>query len=197
MRRVAVAPGLVLDDEMYAATAHVLEERAPEWAHRLTWEVFTTRKSWVLVPDAERPDEPFHKAELVVLNEEPWTHMLMLSVWHSPDSRKNGTPLPYSHPWPCDEYVAVGGFAEDRYHVGPGGGVIGPERHVYQAGDVNHLSLTDFREVTEILVPDCTLTVMDCGPRKKGPWGYLDPRTGVYTPVFKQPLSDRSSQFKQ
>lgn len=204
MRRVAVAPELVLDDEMFAAAAHVLEERAPEWAHRLTWEVFTARKSWALVPDAERPHRPFYKAELVVLNEGPWARMLKIGVWRLPDLRTDGPPLPYSQPWPCDEHVALGGYEEDRYLVAPDGGVIGPKRRVHQAGDVNHLSLADFRVVTKVLLSGRTVTVTDYGPGKKGAWGHLDPKTGVYTPneqslantTFKQFSTDRNSHFR-
>lgn len=197
-QRVKVADGLQLDDEMYERAVAALREHAPDLAPALTWERFTQRESWCLVPDAQRPDEPFYKAALVVLDQAPWTRTVKVNVWRAPDLRKDGAPMPHSHPWPFNAYVLMGGYEEDRYDVS--GGHVEMTGRQHGAGDTNAIPLDLFHEVTIVLVPGRTLTLMVC-VKSRREWGYLDPDTGEYTrntpdPQFMALLRDRNPHMR-
>lgn len=117
MVRVVVAPGLELDEDMYGVAHVALERYVPEKAADFTWERFVARESWRLIPDLEHPDEPFFKAEFIVKQEPPYTQTIKLNVWRSADLRRDGAPMPHSHPWPFVGHVLMGGYEEDRYEV--------------------------------------------------------------------------------
>lgn len=203
MKRITVAPALVLDDEMFELSRVALDQRAPEQVAGFTWERFVARESWVLVPDVEHPDEPFYKAEFVIKQGAPYLQTIKLNVWRSPDLRKDGAPMPHSHPWPFKGHVLLGGYEEDRYLASNDhllaephsswslGQVDQTAGFVHQAGDVNDISLTTFHEVTRILEPGRTLSLMDCGLGIKEGWGYLNPDTGQYTPNKLSPIDAR------
>lgn len=199
-RRITVADGLQLDDEMYETAIAALNEHARDVARGLTWERFTRRDNWVLVPDVVRPDEPFHKAEMLLVHGEPWTRTVKINVWRAPDLRKDGRAMPHSHPWPFDAHVLIGGYQEDRYELDHGQVAMTGCEH--QAGDINEIPLTTFHEVTNVLVPGRTLTLMMCGQSAgKDNWGYLDPDTGQYTrytpdPRLKQLRRDRNPHLR-
>ncbi|GAB3435387.1 hypothetical protein [Flindersiella endophytica] len=210
MKRIEVAAGLVLDEHMYAAVIDALHRYAPEHTAGLSWERFVARTSWCLVPDVNRPQLPFYKAELDVYNEPGWLRKLRLNVWTAPDLRRDGTPMPHNHPWAFESHVLMGGYTEDRYEVtseqhAAGGSAVGAgveaatRQHV--AGDLNQIAKATFHEVTDILVPGRTVTLMDCGPSTSGDWGYLDPDTGTFTPntpdpLFLQLLRDRNPHLR-
>jgi hypothetical protein len=182
-RDITVAPGLELNDEMYERAVAALREHAPDLAPALSWERFTTRESWILNPDVNHPDEPFYKAELVVLDGPPWTRTVKINVWRAPDLRRDGAPMPHNHPWPFKANVLMGGYQEDRYEVSGG-----PVEMTHRAGDTNEIPLDLFHEVTNVLDPGRTLTLMVCGRSMGiGSWGHLDPDTGQYTPNTPDP----------
>lgn len=207
MQRVTVDDkfGLVLDDEMYGRALTALGEHAPEQVEGFTWERFVARESWFLIPDAEHPDEPWYKAEFVITPQgPPYDQTVKLNVWRAPDLRRDGAPMPHSHPWPFTGHVLMGGYREDRYtverpdwlldnphspwEVGLADVVQGV---LHQAGENNDLDLVTFHEVTEVLEPGRTLSLMDCGLGRKEGWGYLDPDTGLYTPNKQSPTDPR------
>jgi hypothetical protein len=185
-RRIVVVPGLVLDDEMYEIAVAALRQHAADLVSGFTWDRFTARRSWCLVPDANRPDVPFYKAELVLLDEAPWTRTVKLNVWTAADVRKDGAPWPHKHPWPFDAHLLLGGQKESRYVVTGGRVEMTTCEHV--AGDVNGVPLDVFHEITEILAPGRTMSLMDCGPSQGiGSWGYLNPDTGAFIPTAPDP----------
>lgn len=194
MEKVVFAEGLTLDHQMFEVTQNAVETYAPEWAHRLTWESFTSRASWRLIPDPQHPDLPFFKAEYVLLNEPPWTRTLKINVWKAADLRRDGRPIPHNHPWGSfTSHILMGGYQEHRYMLRADGGV--EMRHVFHtSGGVNVMPMEVFHEVTDILAPDYTVTFMDGGPGIKDAWGYLDPDTGAYTP---NQLSSIHPDFKR
>lgn len=196
MNWIEVAPGLVLDGEMYGLAAAGLRRHAPDvpW---LTWAEFTTRERWLLVPDANRPELPWYKAEYAVLRTPERT--VKVNVWTEPDRRKGDKPAPHSHTWPILAHVLRGSYSEDRYTLA--GGAVQTETRQHVAGGINAVPLACWHEVTE--VEPGTLTLMVCG--KAGPgWGYLDPDTGKRTPseddpdreAFKALLADRNPHLR-
>jgi hypothetical protein len=203
MTGVRVAPALVLDDEMYELAREALARYAPGEVEGFTWERFVARSSWLLIPDVEHPDEPWYKAEFVIKNRAPWSQTVKLNVWRSPDLRRDGAPMPHSHPWPFTGHVLMGGYQEDRYTVGRPDLLADPHSRwdvglaavnqgvVHQAGEDNELDLVTFHEVTEVLEPGRTLSLMDCGIGRKEGWGYLDPGSGLYTPNKQSPSDPR------
>jgi hypothetical protein len=204
MRSVEAAPGLILNEDMYE---HILEgvgRAAMQLAAPLTWERFTQRETWILVPDANRPDIPFYKAEApllldpATLENPPWSRTAKLNVWYAPDLRKDGTPMPHSHPWHFAARILMGAYEEDRYAVR--NGVVETETLVHRAGDTNTISREVYHEVTAV-DPGRTLSLMDCAQGEPGKWGYLDPDTGLFTPnspdpLFLQLLQDRNPHLK-
>jgi hypothetical protein len=191
MSRVTVAPGLVVDDEMYEAAAHIVREHVPHRADRLTWEFFTTRENWLLYPEAKHPGEPFYKAELIIVDEPPWTELVKASVWQRPENRK----WAHGHPWPFWTHVGLGGLVEDRHRIGPGGVVISDLGCIYEAGSVNYMPRSEFHEVVDILVPGRTLTVVVSDQGRKSAWGYLDPATGVHMSSELLPIDSATRQL--
>jgi hypothetical protein len=211
LKRIEVAPGLLLDEEMYAVAVEALLLHAADQAVGLTWERFVDRISWCLVPDTNRPEVPFYRAELDVYNAPARQRKLRLNVWAAPDLRRDGAPTPHSHPWPFESHVLLGGYTEDRYHLKRDRGHPETQGHVradvraetrqHTAGGINGVALSTFHEVTEILAPGRTVTLMDCGPSTTGRWGYLDPDTGTFTPntpdpLFGQLLRDRNPHLR-
>lgn len=217
MTTITVAPALELDDEMYELARTALGEYAPDEVENFTWERFVARKSWFLIPDVEHPDEPWYKAEFVIKHGAPYLQTVKLNVWRAPDLRRDGAPMPHSHPWPFTGHVLAGGYREDRYKVErPNRLLVDPHSSwevglanvtqgvLHQAGEDNDLDLTTFHEVVEILDPGRTLSLMDCDLGRKEGWGYLDPDTGLYTPNkqsetdprFKALLLDRNPHLR-
>lgn len=189
MKRITVAPSLVLDDEMFELALAALRKYAPEQVADFTWERFIARTSWVLVPDVEHPERGFYKAEFVIKRGAPdYDQTVKLNRWRSPDLRRDGAPMPHNHPWPFTGHVLMGGIREDRYEVSTHGEEILADpyskwdvggMHViagveHKAGKDNHVGLTTFHEVTEVLDPDRTLSLMNCGRGRKDGWGHLE-----------------------
>lgn len=204
MRRVTVIAGLVLDDEMYERARAALQIHAPREVKAFTWERFIDLASWRLLPNPERLDEPFYKAEFVIKNAYPWKQTVKLNLWRSPDLRKDGAPLPHSHPWRFTGHLLMGGYQEDRYQVARpdlllanryASATIGMAKFtpgvVHLAGQSNRIRLTTFHEVTEILEPGRTLSLMNCRRGLKDGWGYLNPETGLYTPNKQHPTDPK------
>jgi hypothetical protein len=182
---------------------------APEQVATFTWKRFTTRESWLLIPDVEHPERPWYKAELVIKQGPPYLQTNKLNVWKFPDLRRDGAPMPHSHPW--EEFTGnllMGGYEEDRYDVSlPDqlranprasatlGNVSVNTGVVHQAGECNRISRVTFHEVTRILDPGRTLSLMDCGPGIKDGWGYLDPDSGLYTPNKQSPTDSKFEEL--
>lgn len=201
MKRIEVAAGLVLDEQMYAAVNDALHRYAPGHTADLSWERFINRVSRRLVPDVNRPELPFYKAELDVFRHPQWFRKLQVNVWTAPNLRRDGAPMPHNHPWEeFESHVLMGGYTEDRYERFGGAGVeVEARQHV--AGDINRIVKATFHEVTQILEPGRTLTLTDCGLSLFGDWGYLDPDTGAYTQNFPDPkflelLRDRNPHLR-
>lgn len=188
MTSIVVAPSLVLDDEMFELALAALARYAPDQMEGFTWERFIARESWILIPDVEHPDEPFYKAEFVIKEGAPYLQTIRLNLWRSPDLRKDGAPMPHNHPWPFVGHVLLGGYREDRYEVDLNrnrilvdphskwevGGMRLTQGVTHQAGQHNDIPLTTFHEVTEILDPGRTLSLMDCDLGRKDGWGHLE-----------------------
>ncbi|HKX72729.1 MAG TPA: hypothetical protein VJM32_01805 [Candidatus Saccharimonadales bacterium] len=204
MRRLTVAPSLVLDEEMYEAARAGLGHCAPDCVPGFTWEWFTARQQWRLIPDVENPDEPFFKAECVIKQEPPFLQTVKLNVWRSADLRRDGAPVPHSHPWPFRGRLLLGGYDEDRYTVQYSNrvvidpyspwdvGAVTVQAGVsHGTGSINDISLDTFHEVTRVHEPGRTLSLMDCDLGRKEGWGYLDPDTGLYLPNKQSPIDPR------
>lgn len=203
MTTVTVATALELDDEMFALALDALGRYAPEQVEGFTWERFVTRENWRRIPDVEHPDEPFFKAEFLIERNAPYDRTLKLNVWRSPDLRRDGAPMPHSHPWPFTSHLLLGGYKEDRYTVERADLLADPysssnvglanvaQGVLHRAGAHNLIDLVTFHEVTEILDPGRTLSLMDCGVGRKEGWGYLDPDSGLYTPHKQSPTDPR------
>lgn len=213
MTSVTVAPSLVLDDEMFELARAALAARAPEQVEKFTWERFTARKSWVLVPDTEnrqKLDDPWYKAEFVIKHGKPYRQTVKLNIWRFPDLRRDGAPMPHNHPWPFVGHVLLGGYEEDRYEVASNsnkvlidpfqkwevGGTNVTSGVLHQAGEANDLPLDVFHEVTQILDPGRTVSLMDCDLGRKDGWGHLeedDKGNLVYVP---NKLGELDTRFK-
>lgn len=206
MTTITVAPALELDDEMYGRALAALGEYAPDQVENFTWERFTDRTSWFLIPDVEHPDEPWYKAEFVITPKgPPYDQTIKLNVWRSADLRRDGAPMPHSHPWEFfTGHVLMGGYEEDRYEVQHAdllatdphspwelGSVEVEQDVLHRAGEHNGIAQTTFHEVTRVLEPGRTLSLMDCDLGRKEGWGYLDPDTGLYTPNKQSPTDPR------
>lgn len=178
-----VAPGFVLDDDMYELARQEVALRVPDKLAGFTLERFVARESWRLIPDVENPDVPFFKAEMIVKNEPPWSQTNKINVWFAADLRRDGEPIPHNHPWKVFRgYVLMGGFVDDRYTV-QNGQVQVQKDCEHAAGQVHAIEHHVYHEVTGLLgKPGRTMTFMDCGPGIKEDWGYLNPDTGLYTP---------------
>jgi len=199
---VAVAPGLTLDEEMYETAKAAVSRYVSDKLAEFTWERFVARESWRLIPDLEHPEEPFFKAEMIIKQEPPYTQTIKLNVWRSADLRRDGTPMPHSHPWPFVSHVLMGAYVEDRYEVSqPNRLLVDPHSQwnlgsvnlvsgvIHHAGLRNHMELDTFHEVVEVLEPGRTMSLMDCDLGRKDGWGYLDPDTGLYVPSKQSPIS--------
>jgi hypothetical protein len=210
MKRITVAPGLVLDDEMYELARIALGEEAPEQVASFTRQRFYDRVSWVRVPDVEFDDLRWYKAEFVIKHGKPYHQTIKLNLWNSPDLRRDGAPIPHNHPWPFRGVLLKGGYKEDRYEVELNrnkilvdpyqkwdvGGMDLTQGVEHVAGDVNDLDLTTFHEVTEIFEPGQTLSLMNCDLGRKDGWGHLeDDGKGnlVYVP---NKLGELDTRFK-
>jgi hypothetical protein len=202
MISVVVAPGLTLDEEMYETAKSAIARYVPDKLAWFTWEKFIARESWRLIPDLEHPEEPFFKAEMIIKQEPPYIQTIKLNVWRSADIRRDGTPMPHSHPWPFVGRVLLGAYAEDRYEVSHSnrllvdphspwdlGSVTVVSGVMHHAGLPNSLALDTFHEVVEVLEPGRTMSLMDCDLGRKDGWGYLDPDTGLYVPSKQSLIS--------
>lgn len=177
MTMIQIAPGLVLDDELFGAAEAGVSAHAPHLAP-LTWRQFAEPAGWTLVPD-DCGDG--YKAELVLLNTREAT--AKINLWFLPDLRGGQEPTPHSHPWAFDAHVLLGGYSEDRY-TPDGTGMVRAERGVeHAAGGVNGVPRSVYHEVTAIHEPGRTLTLMVCGRGERGAWGYLDLATGQHRHV--------------
>lgn len=190
MKRITVAPGLVLDDEAYELAREALRGLlAPDQVATFTKKRFYARESWTRIPDVEHPELELYKAECTILHGPPYTQTIKLNYWVAPDLRKDGAPVPHNHPWPFRGIVLRGGYAEDRYEL-PNesnrnrilvdplqkwdiSGMVRTPGVEHVAGDVNNISLTTFHEVTEIFEPG-TLSLMNCDLGRKEGWGHLE-----------------------
>lgn len=210
MNVVSVAPGLVLDGEMFAVAREALRQYAPDQVMGFTWGRFIARKSWVLVPNMGHPDEPFYKADFVIVQNAsyPNPRTLKLVLWRSPDLRGGNRPMPYNHPWAHVDHVLMGGYRENRYLVDCNNRILvdpfsrwAVDKLVvlqrgasHRAGSHNVVPLTVFREVTEISDPGRTLTLMDCDLGRPNGWGHVEEdvnRTRAYVPTGQGRLDSR------
>lgn len=179
MRRHEIVPGIAVDDELFGAAATGVAAHAPD-ADPLSWETFSDPARWWLVPDDCGEG---YKAELELLMEDEQT--LKINLWSLPDLRGGAVSAPHSHPWPFEAHVLLGGYTEDRYEITgsvdgdtpPVRPLLGVEHH---AGGINDVPRSVYHEVTEIHEPGRTLTLMVCGQRERGAWGYLDTTTGAH-----------------
>lgn len=203
MKSVKVTPHFTLTDEMYERVRARLVLIAPEVNY--TREQFIDPQRWMYVPDPEHPEIHHHKAEQTVLSGPPYKRHIKVNVWNSADLRRTGVPVPHNHPWwPVESYIEMGGYLQDAYILE---GVTklrdfdvytlknanlqvkqGQELH---AGGTNVMPHLFFHEVTKVLEPGRTLTVMDCGKSQKEAWGYLDPDKLTYTNNTKSPIDER------
>lgn len=174
--------GFTLTGDIYDSVMQELYNVIGEAARRLTWELFTKRKSWLLVPDPQRPELPFYKAETTIKERAPFAQTIKANIWYAADLRKSGQPTPHNHPWPFSSKIIMGGYTEDRYWFD--GDVVKLAKDIeHMAGGVNTMPLTMFHEVKAITsAPGQTVTLMECKLGVKDNWGYIDPDTGLYTP---------------
>lgn len=207
MIRVEVAPGLILDEEMYGLAHEALSRIAPEQIPWFTWERFISYISWIRIPDPEHPGT-WYKAEFTIKGGAPWLQLVRLNVWRSADLRKTGEPMPHSHPWPFVGNLLLGGYEEVRYEVANSDGLLANpyeewniggvglvQNVMHQAGDTNSLALRTFHEVTRILEPGRTMSMMNCGQGRKNGWGYLDLDKGLYVPKLMSPPDELFSSL--
>lgn len=172
MNSTVIVPGLVVNGDMFDRATAALGLKAPELPP-LTWEQFIDDANWFLVPD---PDGFGYKGEYVVLRTAERT--IKLNRWMGPDLRSGQQPMPHNHPW--ELFVAdilLGGYTEERYEVVDG--EVRNSTSSHREGGVNSIPKGVYHEVVSI--DPGTLTMMDCGLGTKGDWGYIDPRTGLYT----------------
>jgi hypothetical protein len=204
MGSIVVAPGLTLDEEMYETAKVAVGRYVADKLAEFTWERFVARESWRLIPDLEHPEEPFFKAEMIIKQEPPYTQTIKLNIWRSADLRRDGAPMPHSHPWPFMGHVLMGAYVEDRYEVSrPNRLLVDPHSQwnlgsvsliagvVHYAGLPNSIELDTFHEVVDVLEPGRTMSLMDCDLGRKDGWGYLNPDTGLYVPSKWSPLDSR------
>ncbi|WP_367132837.1 MULTISPECIES: hypothetical protein [Streptomyces] len=178
--KTEIVPGLTVTDEMFDAASAGVGKQIPGLAP-LTWEQFTDPNGWTLVPD-DRGDA--YKAELVLLSRVEST--IKINLWSLPDRRGGERARPHNHPWAFRSYVLLGGYDEDRYTLE--GGRVVPELSVsHTSGSVNHVAPEVYHDVTAIHDPHRTLTLMVCGPGRKGQWGYLDTDTGEHVATQPDP----------
>lgn len=169
-----IVPGLVVTTAMYDGVNAVLGQIAPE--HRLTWEQFVDPARWCLVPD---PDAVAYKAEYVLLR--TIVRTLKINVWFGPDLRV------HSHPWiEFTSHVIAGAITEDRHVLQPDGRIHSTVL-THEAGEDYTLPGEEYHQVTTVLDPGRTVTLMDCGPWEPDSWDNLDPATGVRTPNVPDP----------
>ena len=124
-----------------------------------------------------------YKAELTVVKTD--SLLLRVNLWMGPDIRNNLKPEPHSHPGSFRSEILMGGYVEDRYEVSNGTSIdVQTLQHV--AGYANDISRATFHEVTNILDPGRTLTLM-ISQDWNGPWGCLDVDSGVFMPNRADP----------
>jgi hypothetical protein len=207
MKIFKVTPHFTLTEEMYERARARLATIAPEVSY--TCEQFVDLQNWMFIPDPNHPEIHHHKAEQTVLSGPPYKRHIKVNVWHSADLRRTGEPVPHNHPWwPVESYIEMGGYLQDAYILG---GVKelrdfavytlenanlrveqGQELH---AGGTNVMPHLLFHEVTKVLEPGRTLTVMDCGKSKKEAWGYLNPDTLRYENNKRSPIDEKWPQL--
>ncbi|MFI6031606.1 hypothetical protein [Amycolatopsis magusensis] len=169
---VQIAPGLTLDDELYAVAAAGVAEHLPELGP-LKPEAFFSRR-WTLVPDEQTGEA--YKAELTLFKTD--TRTVKINRWFDDDERDGKGPRPHNHPWDFHSMILGGTYVESRWTKRDG--VVVPELDVeHRTGDVNKIGREVFHEVTEV-DPDRTLMLMICGPGMSS-WGYMDPTSGDFT----------------
>ncbi len=184
-----VLPHFTLDDEMYEVVRAALAHSAPDV--QLSWEDFIDPKGWVLLPNPERPREPFYRAQRVLLpghlSSPRYSRTIKVNVWYGPDLRRGERPWPHNHPWDhFSSRILLGGYEEERWQRRGGG--LDIRRAEHGQGSANNVPHDVYHEVTGIFVPGRTVTLMDCGrSRGKGEWGYLDTETGLYIPYAQSP----------
>lgn len=222
MKRTVVAEGLVLDEELYGLALEGLQSYVPELVGDFTYERFVDPGKWARIPDVENPDVPFYKAETILMSGEPYLQTVKLNYWVGADLRRDGAPMPHNHPWPFTGHVLSGGYIEDRYRVRRNEVQIlqDPfskwdiatmdltEGVAHVAGTNNDIPLQTFHEVTEILEPGRTLSLMDCDLGRKEGWGHLEDngrggfvyvpnKQGVVDKRFKDLFFDRNPHLRQ
>ncbi|WP_157408150.1 hypothetical protein [Actinomadura atramentaria] len=178
-RMTQVLPDLAITDAMFEAAADAVAEHAPA-SPPLTWETMTDPTSWWLIPT---PDAVLSKAELVLHRTPDLT--VKVNVWHAPDLRGDGKPLPHNHPWrEFTGHVVLGGYTEDRYLLADDGQVDVVPHIAHASPTTNTVGKDVFHEVTSILgEPGRTVSIMVCGTGQRGAWGHLDIDTATYHQV--------------
>jgi hypothetical protein len=173
--RFEVMPGQYVTDEVYEKVRALLAAEASHLFPALSWEQFTRPPGGVLAIPDNRGE--VSKVELILASDPEAT--VKVNRWDRPDLRAGDRPAPHNHRWSLMESTILsGGYAEARYRAVRGG--VESEQAEHTAGQRNQVPHPVFHEVTEILAPGETWTLMICGVGQPGDWGYLDPDTGHY-----------------
>lgn len=167
-----ITPQFAVTGTMFEVATAGLAAHAPD-VPPLTWESFAAASGWVLIPDAAGE---LAKAERTFVVSEART--VRLNVWFRPDLRGGTQSMPHSHPWATfTGHVLAGGYSEDRY-VQQGTDIranLGIQHTSPAANTVDHAT---YHEVTAVHEPGRTVSLMVCGPGRRGDWGYLNTDTG-------------------
>lgn len=188
MNRITVAPGLVLDEDMYGVAAEALAARLPSLAP-LSFDEFVAPSLWENIPDETGE---ISRAQAVLLRSRQLT--VKINIWHREDARGKGAPMPHNHPWDSfTSYVLMGGYDEHRWHVDAVGNIAENLDVTHGGPTVNRVDKEDYHEVPRVHVPGRTMTLMVCGAGRMGDWGYLDLDTGAHNPL--QPVENFAELF--
>lgn len=175
VEQAEILPGHLVTGELYEKVRAELAAHAGDLFPELTWEQFTRPGAAYAIPDNQGQ---VSKVELVLVSNPLAT--VKVNGWYLPDRRAGDRPVPHNHRWArMRSTILAGGYAETRYRSTPGGVEAAAQLHT--AGGLNVVDHHVFHEVTEILEPAGTWTLMICREGQPGDWGYLDVDTGRYT----------------
>lgn len=167
-----ITPQFAVTEEIFEAAAAGIAAHAPD-VGSLKWERFAAPGGWLLIPDDQGE---LSKAEMSLLVTAERT--VRLNVWVRPDLRGGQKPMPHNHPWSSfTGHVLLGGYDEDRYAQDNGGvrSDLGVRHNSPAANTIDHET---YHEVTAVHEPGRTVSLMVCGPGRRGDWGYLNIDTG-------------------
>ncbi|WP_169542001.1 DUF3558 domain-containing protein [Nocardia jiangxiensis] len=161
-----IIPGLIVEDEIFAAAAAALATHAPD-RPPLMWEIFADATRWWLIPrlyDDSAGVPLAYKAEFILLETLDLT--IKINVWFLPDLRDRESSRPHTHPWEVFEaYPVLGAYEDENWHRSASGLLMHRGSMVHRPGMVNRLFARNYHEVTFIEAPGRTVSVMICGRR--------------------------------